>query len=352
VLDAIEDRLCVCVMAGGSGTRFWPLSRTTRPKQLLTLLDGATLLGRTVARVAPLCREEQIFVITAANLVEASREVLSSTPGVAVLGEPVARNTAPCLGVAAIVAAQLRPDAILALLPADHHVADADAFRSALRRAAVAVADGGIATLGIVPTHPETGYGYIEVGRERGDGSSAVVRFVEKPPLEQAHDFVAGGRHLWNGGVFVARADVLLAAVDATLPALATALGPLRDGRSGPAGSDAFAAALEVAFADAPSVSIDHGIMEHRDDLVVVPLSAGWSDVGSWRSARAIAPDADGNLVDGDTLVIDCERSLIVSDGPAVVATADAVLVLPLSRSQDVRAIVAELKRRGRDDLL
>ena len=358
----IAERLSVCIMAGGSGTRFWPLSRKSRPKQLLTLLDGATLLGRTVARVVPLCGESGVFVVTAAALVEASRAVLSAFPDVFIIGEPVARNTAPCLGLAAIVALQRRDDAILALLPADHHVANPDAFRAALACAAAAVADGGIATLGIVPTQPETGYGYIEVGADRGDGSADVLRFVEKPALPRAVEFVLGGRHLWNSGVFVARADVLLAAIDATLPALSEALQPLREQRAGTAAASTFAEALGSAFAVAPSISIDHGIMEHRHDLVVVALEAGWSDVGSWRSAREVNADDDGNLIEGDTIAVDCERCVLVSDGPliaavglrdvAVVATRDAVLVLPLERSQDVRDIVARLGADGRHDLL
>ena len=356
------DRLVVCVMAGGSGTRFWPVSRTARPKQLLPLLDGATLLGATIDRVAELCPPERTLVVTAERLADATRAALPGLPPEQVLAEPTPRNTAPCLGLAAIAAAQLAPDAILCLLPADHHVADGEAFRAALATAAHAVADGGIATLGVVPTHPETGYGYIEVGRDRGDGSSDVVRFVEKPDLPRAMDFLAGGRHLWNAGIFLGRADVLLAAVDATLPALGEALRPLRNDAAGPYHGPAFRDALAACFGASPSISIDHGIMEHRDDLCVVPLQAGWSDVGSWRNVRDLGVDDEGNYRDGDTFALDCRDCVVVSDGPfvaaiclqgaGVVARGDAVLVLPLDRSQDVRAVVAELQARGRHDLL
>lgn len=360
--SATASHLVAVVMAGGSGTRFWPVSRKARPKQLLPLIDGATLLGATMERIAPLCPPERSLVVTAERLAEATRAAVPQLPAANVLAEPTPRNTAPCLALAAIAALQLDPDAVVCLLPADHHVADGAAFRAALQTAADAVQHGGIATLGVVPTHPETGYGYIEVGDERGDGTSSVVRFVEKPDLARAASFLAGGRHLWNAGIFVGRADTLLAAVDAELPALGETLAPLRDGRAGAFASASFVSALAQAFPSCPSISIDHGIMEHRDDLVVVPLSAGWSDVGSWRNVRDLGVDADGNYVDGDTFTLDCQDSVVVSDGPfvaaiglrgiGVVARGDAVLVLPLDRSQDVRAVVSALAERGRDDLL
>lgn len=358
-------RLVVVVMAGGSGTRFWPASRRDRPKQLLSLLSDETLLAATVARVAPICPPERTLVVTAARLVEASRAALPSLPPGHVLGEPIARNTAPCLALAAIASLQLRPDAIVALLPADQHVADADGFRAALLCAAEATRDNGIATLGVEPTHPETGYGYIEVGARGDDGCHDVVRFVEKPDLERAVGFLLGKRHLWNAGVFVGRADTLLAAADAALPDLATAMDPLRSARAGAFTSPSFAAALAETFARAPSISIDHGIMEQRTDLRVVPLRAGWSDVGSWRSLLDLRPDdatSGGNYVRGDVVAVDCEGCVLVGErnvvaavgmrDVAVVSTDDAVLVLPLDRSQDVRAVVAALEAAGRTDLL
>lgn len=362
---SIADRLVVVVMAGGSGTRFWPASRRDRPKQLLSLLSDETLLAATVARTAPICPPGRTLVITAARLVEASRAAVPTLPPGHVLGEPIARNTAPCLALAAIASLQLRPDAIVALLPADQHVADADAFRDALLCAAHATRDGGIATLGVEPTHPETGYGYIEVGARGDDGCHDVVRFVEKPDLERAVGFLLGKRHLWNAGVFVGRADTLLAAADDALPALAEAMDPLRDARAGAFGSAQFAQALAETFARAPSISIDHGIMEQRADLRVVPLRAGWSDVGSWRSLLDLRQDdaaANANYLRGDVTAIDCEGCVLVSDGQvlaavgmrdvAVVATGDAVLVLPLDRSQDVRAVVTALEAAGRSDVL
>jgi mannose-1-phosphate guanylyltransferase len=360
--DAALERLVVAVMAGGSGTRFWPLSRRGRPKQLLDVLHGETLLGATLARVAPLCPPERALVITAAPLVEATRAAAPALPAHHVIGEPTPRNTAPCLALAAIVAQQLRPDALLCLLPADHHIADPGAFRAALVAAVRAASAGELVTLGVVPTHPETGYGYIERGEARPDGAFAVRRFVEKPDAARALAWLQGGRHLWNAGIFVGRADALLRAAFDALPALAEALGPLSAGAGGRFDSDGFAALLARQFAAAPAISIDHGVIEGRDGLVVVPLSAGWSDVGTWRSLPELGHDGDGNFCLGDVLALDCDDAVLVSDGPlvaalgvrglAVVACGDAVLVAPLARAQEVRRVVEALAARGRSDLL
>lgn len=357
-----QARLVVAIMAGGSGTRFWPASRQARPKQLLRLLDDDTLLAATAARLSPWCPPERMLVVTAEALVDNVRQALPALPSAHTIGEPVARNTAPCLMTAALAARALDPSAIVALLPADHHVADATAFGGALLRAAAAVEHGGIATLGVMPTHPETGYGYIERGEPCGDGVWRVRRFVEKPDAERAAAFLLGGLHLWNAGIFVGTADALVAAADAALPALGAAFAPLR-GTAAPAlGTPAYAAALAEAYAAAPAISIDHGIMEHRDDLRVVPLEAGWSDVGTWRSLLDLRPVGDANFVRGDVLALDCAGCVVVSDGPlvatlglhdvTVVATSDAVLVLPTDASQRVREVVAALQMGGRRSLL
>ncbi len=375
---SVLERLYVVVMAGGSGTRFWPASRRERPKQLLELIADGPLLANTLDRLEGLVPLSRVFVVTAERLLEQTRAAVPALPPAHVIGEPIARNTAPCLGVAAAIAGAHRPDAIVALLPADHHVADPEAFRRALAAAAVASDGGRITTLGVVPTYPETGYGYIETrgaeatvgGAAHVDASAAeaprdVVRFVEKPSLATAAEFLSGGRHLWNAGVFVGRADALLAAIATHLPALDEAARPLLALLStlGPAAlhAPALPAALSELFARAPAISIDHGIMEHLKDLRVVPLVAGWSDVGSWRSLLDFGRD-DAGFVRGDVLAEDCKGCVLVSDGPtlaalglrdvAVVAHADAVLVLPLDRSQDVRRLVDRLAAAGRGELL
>ena len=360
----MSDRLVCAVMAGGSGTRFWPASRRDRPKQLLDLIGDRTLLRATCERIAPICPQSRQLVITNHRLVEATRAELPNLPPGHVLGEPAARNTAPCMALAAIAALQLDPQAVLALLPADHHIARPERFIAALALAAAQAQAGWIVTLGITPTHPETGYGYIELAEPapENDAVFTVRRFVEKPNLETATRYLMGGQHLWNGGVFVVRADVALAAVAKHLPAVDAALAPLQSGRSGPFAGDLFTARLAEVFPTCPAISIDYGIMEHRKDLRAVALDAGWSDVGSWRSLLDQRQDGQSNFESGDVLALDCENSVLVSQpgitltavglsDMAVVATPDAVLAAPLDRSQDVRQVVDALIATGRDRL-
>jgi len=351
-------------MAGGSGTRFWPASRKQRPKQLLALLEDRSLLRATSERIAPICPPDRQLVITNQRLVDAIRTELPELPDSHIIGEPAARNTAPCMALAAIAAMQIDPNAIVALLPADHHLASPERFRAALSLAAEHADQGWIVTLGVVPTHPETGFGYIELADPVPGETEVfgVVGFVEKPDLDTAAAYLLGGRHLWNGGVFVIRADLALKAVAEHLPAVDAALAPLRDGSCGRFGEPEFERELAERFPTCPSISIDYGIMEHRSDLRSVRLDAGWSDVGTWRSLLDQRADGATNFSRGDVLAIDCEESVLVGEGVtvagvglsrmAVVATGNAVLAMPIERSQDVRKVVDELKRLGRDELL
>jgi len=353
------DRLVCAVMAGGSGTRFWPLSRRGEPKQLLRFFGDHTLLRATIERIAPLCPPARRLVVTAAHLVDAVHGVLPELPPAHIIGEPAPRNTAPCMAVAAIAAQQIAQDAILCLLPADHWVGDAQAFQGALAAAAEQADAGHLAILGVPPTQPETGYGYVELGAAVAPGVTEVARFVEKPDLDTAIAYLAGGRHLWNAGVFVIRADRALAAIDAHVPEIGRALGELGRLRLG---SEAFAAVLRVAFPHCPAVSIDYGIAERERAIRVVRLDAGWSDVGTWHSILGLRPAGAENFTYGPVSALDTRQCVLVSKGPylavvgmenvAVVATDDATLVLPLDRSQDVRQVVAEVTSRGRTDLL
>ncbi len=346
-------------MAGGSGTRFWPLSRKGEPKQLLKFFGDQTLLRATIDRIAPICPPQRRLVITAAPLVHAVREVLPELAPGLVIGEPAPRNTAPCMALAALAAQELAPDAILVLLPADHWVADPVAFQRALVLAAEHADEGHIVTLGVTPTQPETGYGYIELAGEIALDVADVARFVEKPDLDAALQYLAGGRHLWNAGVFVVRADRALQALDRHVPEIGKQLEELK---LYPLGGEAWQAVLKVAFPHCPNVSIDYGVMEHETAIRVVRLSAGWSDVGTWHSILGLRPDGHDNFTHGAVLPIDSHNCVIISKGPlvavvgmtnvAVVATDDATLVLPLDRSQDVRRVVAEVTALGRTDLL
>ena len=360
-LAKLEDRIVCAVMAGGSGTRFWPLSRKAEPKQLLQFFGDKTLLRVTVDRIAALCPPERRLCVTAAHLREAVQHVLPELGKGQILAEPTPRNTAPAMALAAIVAEQMAPGAILVLLPSDHFVADAAAFRAAILKAAVHADRGHVVTLGIQPTAPETGYGYIQLGDDLGEAGYAVERFVEKPNLETAEQYLVGGKHLWNAGVFVLRADKALASLDAHVPEIGKALKELRDGRH-PYSGDAFDALVRVTFPNCPSVSIDYGVAEREKDIRCVRLDAGWSDVGTWHSLLELRPEGENNFVHGPVLAIDTQHSVLISKGPylaavglrdmAVVVTDDATLVLPLDRSQDVRLVVAELNKLGRADLL
>ena len=355
----VAERLVCAIMAGGSGTRFWPLSRKGEPKQLLHFFGDQTLLRATVDRVAELCPPSRRLVVTAEHLVEAVLKVLPELQAGQVMGEPAPRNTAPCMAIAAMAARQLASDAILVLLPADHWVADAAAFRQALLTAGAHADAGHIVTLGVTPTQPETGYGYIELGQAVADGVADVGRFVEKPNLDMALQYLAGGRHLWNAGVFVLRADRALAALDRHVPAIGKELGELQHHAFG---SEAWRAVLKVAFPHCPNISIDYGVMEHETAIRVVRLAAGWSDVGTWHSILGLRPEGEANFTYGPVQPIDCHQCVLISKGPyvaavglenmAVVVTDDATLVIPLDRSQDVRRVVAELSARGRADLL
>jgi mannose-1-phosphate guanylyltransferase len=349
------------IMAGGSGTRFWPASTARRPKQLLPLGPDPeeSLIAATVRRLAPLVPAARVYIATGAALVDATARELPGIPRAHLLAEPVARNTAPCIGWATATLARTDPDALVAVLPSDHTIADEDGFRAVLAHALDGAARGMITTVGIVPTRPETGYGYIEAAEELAPHLLRVVRFVEKPDRTRAEQFVAGGKHLWNAGMFFFSAKTILRAIDQHLPALAEGLARL----DAAAAKGQEESALASVFPSLPSISIDHGVMEKAGGLAVVKGDFGWSDVGSWESAWELAKhDAQGNALPEGSIAIDARGNLVcdlarsdkkrlyalvgVSD-LVLVETDDAVLVLPRARAQEVRAIVDTLKARG-----
>jgi mannose-1-phosphate guanylyltransferase len=356
------------VLAGGSGTRFWPASRRDHPKQLLALgpSSDSSLIAATVRRLTGLCPPERILISTGARLVEASRRALPGLPPEAFLGEPVARNTAPCIGWATQCVARRDPDATIMVLPSDHHIGDEGAFRVALERAVASAETGSITTIGIEPTRPETGYGYVEAGDAVADGVLRVERFVEKPDRNRAEQFMRSGRHFWNSGMFFFQARAMLSAIERHLPELHRGLVALE--RAAAEGADAERAETLRLFEAAPAVSIDYGIMEKEASLHVVPASFGWSDLGSWHSAWELSQrDHHDNALDPNCLALESTGNLVRDlrtdgahrviatvgvEGLCVVATDDALLVIPRERAQDVRLVVDALRERGRDDLL
>ena len=356
------------VLAGGSGTRFWPASRKSLPKQLLPL--GAnrelSLIAETVKRIEPIVSLERILIATGADLVAASRRLLPELPSSAFLGEPLARNTAPCIAWAASVVARRDPDAVAMVLPSDHRIADEPRFRKVVERALESAQAGAITTIGIEATRPDTGYGYIELGDEVSPGVRRVARFIEKPDLERAKTYVASGRHVWNGGMFFFRAGHMLDEIRRHLPELAR--GVERIEAAAREGAEREQAVIREVFSEVPSVSIDVGLMEKLETIHVVPGSFGWSDLGSWESAWDLAEkDESGNAGNAPYVAVDATNNLLFDlrtgrhqavmtivglHDVCVVQTDDALLVIPRSRSQDVRAVVAELAKRGAHDKL
>ncbi len=350
------------ILSGGSGTRLWPQSRTSYPKQFLPLVSDQSLLQETARRVSdsslfapPLmvCNEEHRFLVA-----EQLREI-GIQPSHIVL-EPLARNTAPAVAAAACLLAKTDPDALMLVLPSDHMIEDRAAFLSIVKVAADAAAGGALVTFGIKPTRPETGYGYIAGGEalEASKGCLKVDSFVEKPDLETAERYLKDGRYFWNSGMFLFGASAFLAECDLFEPDI------LKGAKAAVAGAQTDLDFLRLAlepFTALPSKSIDYAVMEHTTRAAVVPADIGWNDVGSWASLWEIGDkDKDGNVVRGDSLAIDTRNSFISTDGPlvavlgvedlTVVATMDAVLVLPLDRAQDVKTIIDRLKAEKRHE--
>ncbi|HYW68278.1 MAG TPA: mannose-1-phosphate guanylyltransferase [bacterium] len=343
------------ILAGGWGERLWPMSTRTRPKQLLSLAGDSTLVGDTLRRIAPVVSLPDALVMTSGALRDRMAEELAPIPARRIIGEPVGRNTAPAIALAARLLHSADPDAVMVVLPADHVIGDDEAFRAAIDLAVRAAGEKkALVTLGIRPTRPETEYGYIRAGSACGiEGVLDVASFEEKPDLERAEHYMEDGGYYWNSGMFVWRADVFLAEVEKHLPDVARAL---RDVSSGP-GEPGFDEELARFYGSVEGVSVDYGVMEKADRVLVIPSDFGWDDVGAWPAvARIWSGDGDGNTVRGDTVVIDSNDCVAYSEsgtvavlgmsGVVVVRTSEATLVVPKDRARDVRRIVDALRTR------
>jgi mannose-1-phosphate guanylyltransferase len=347
------------IMAGGSGTRFWPLSRRAWPKQFLALAGAQeSLLQSTVRRITGLIPNERILVVTSERHADATRKQLPQLPPGNVLAEPSARNTAPCVAWAAAHVSAISPDAVMMVLPADPHIGDEPAYRELLTRAVEAARSSGLVTIGVTPTRPETGYGYIEASDTLAPGVQRVRRFVEKPDLARAQQFLQDDRFLWNSGMFFFRADAILGEYARQLPDLHGFARGYIDALA--QGDDA--SYVQARYATLTSISLDHGIMEHAEDVRVVPGAFGWYDIGSWTTAYELASkDAGGNALLADaaasTCLIDSKNcyvrgpsgkliALIGVEDLVVVDTEDALLIMPRNRAQDVRRVIDDLATR------
>jgi mannose-1-phosphate guanylyltransferase/mannose-6-phosphate isomerase len=341
------------ILAGGSGTRFWPLSRRLAPKQLLSLTGERTMLQDTVLRIMPVVEPERIWVVTGRELSdEARRQLRGIGVGASVFDEPVGRNTAPAISVAAHRLLAVDRDAVMAVLPADHVIAKPDVFLSALDAALDAAGDGLLVTIGIVPRRAETGYGYIQRGPALpGDRAHWVERFVEKPDRATAERYVADGNYLWNAGMFVWRADAILEELRRHAPGVAVAGAAIAQAIAD--GADE--ARLRALYDAAESVSIDYAVMERSTRAAVVPAEFGWSDVGSWAALDEVgAKDERGNVISGRVVDVDSRRSIVYAqdrlvatiglNDVIVVDTPDATLVCAKDRAQDVRKVVDALE--------
>jgi mannose-1-phosphate guanylyltransferase len=345
----------VVVLAGGSGTRLWPLSRSHRPKQLLTLAGDRSLLRATVDRVVPLVTPERVLIMTERSHADGVREQLPDVPAANILIEPARRGTAGSLALAAAAIRRRDPNALMASVHSDAYIDDGDEFRRTLTAAyGAADATGSLVLMGIEPTYPSTQLGYIEAGEplEERDGYQVrkVVRFVEKPELERARRFISSGRHFWNPGVFVWRVDVILEEFARLHPGIHARIDTIAPSL----GSEDQESVLAELYPTIPEDTIDVGIMEKSDRVAVVPAHFRWSDIGSWGELLDILPhDRDGNVTRGTHLSLGTRDSLVFATSRAVatvglenvvvVETPDVVLVCPRDRVQDVKKLVERL---------
>lgn len=352
------------ILAGGQGTRLWPRSRHDRPKQLLDLASSRTMLQETFDRLGPLVPADQVYVVTNAACRDEVRRQLPTVPAANIIVEPAGRNTAPAVALGSLYIRRRDPEAVVAVLSADHVVKQPGEFARIVEAAGQQAERGYLVTIGITPSRPETGYGYIELGQELehlgGRAAHRVTRFTEKPTPERAHEFLAGGKHLWNAGMFVWRVDRIMAALDRFLPEMS---GPLAD-IDAALFTDREAAALDAAWASVPSVSIDVGVMERDVNVAVVPADIGWSDVGTWASlAEVIEADENGNVLLGAACLQADTTGTIVYGGKRLIATIglhdfvvvdtdDALLICPKDRSQDVKILVDKLRAENRTQYL
>jgi len=352
------------IMAGGKGTRFWPLSREKRPKHLLNITGEKTIIQYTVDRIAPLVAKEKILIVTGASHAGEIREQLPQLPAENILVEPVGRNTAPCIGLAAMHIRRKDPDAVMAVLPSDHLIADTEPFLASLMAAReMAKTRDCLVTIGIRPRWAETGYGYMERGKVAGTiGKTKVYQvrsFWEKPDQATAEGFLKDGNFFWNSGMFIWRISTLLDAIQKLLPDLYEELLTIEAA----IGTEREAQVLAEVYKEIESVSIDYGVMEKAPDVVMLEGDFGWNDIGSWDALwDVLEKDAKGNVVRGKVIRSETSNCLVHSpdkmvtlvgvEGLIVVETNDSLLICRRGASQDVKKVVEHLEKKGLKEYL
>lgn len=359
----MSDRpLYAVIMAGGQGTRFWPISRRSRPKQFLPLISGRSLLEATAARLAAMLPWPQIVVVATAGQEPLVREAVPDLPSENLLVEPAGRNTAPCLALAAVSIAARCPEALMTALPADHHIAPREAFLSVLRSASRLVEQTDeVVTIGIRPTWASTGYGYLEAGESaevvEGCVARRLVTFHEKPPSDRAASFIRTGRYFWNAGIFILSVSRAMELLGEHVPAIGRLMSQLRLVQG-----TAADAALRATYAGLSAVSFDKGVMEKYTGGYLVEAAFEWSDVGSWDAMAEMWADESGNRVAGKALAVEAANCAVYSpdrlvalvgvEGLVIVDSGDALLVCRKGETERVRDVVARLHGQGRDELL
>ena len=351
------------IMAGGKGTRFWPRSRMALPKQLLDIVSEKTMLQETISRILPCCQPEKILIITNAQQEELVRSQAPMVPSENIIAEPVGKNTAPCIAVAAAWILGHGIDDVMVVVPADHFIKDGDSFRACIKLAVdAATLHDVLITIGIAPRSPETGYGYIQQGNRSLPGFDDVIRvecFHEKPDRATAEAFLRQGNFFWNSGIFVWKASVIMQELAEHLPDLYHAVVPLQNCRA----QEEFVRLVMEVYQKVRAISIDYGVMEKARQVYVIRGDFGWSDIGSWSAIYDIADrDIHGNVIRGEVVAHDTCDSLIFSEkrlvavsglrDVIVVETGDAVLVCSKKNAQEIRHIVEVLEREGKTEYL